>query len=71
MIELFFRQSKSKLALDKYQIRSQQGIQRYWLIMSLAYYLCLQEQIKQEQVGNLHQFITNGASLEEVLELVG
>ncbi|MGN0438548.1 MAG: transposase [Lachnospiraceae bacterium] len=31
-IELFFRQSKSKLALDKYQIRSKQGIQRYWLI---------------------------------------
>ena len=39
-IELFFRQSKSKLALDKYQIRSRQGIQRYWLIMSLVHYLC-------------------------------
>ena len=86
-IELFFRQSKSKLALDKYQIRSKQGIQRYWLIMSLVHYLCcmhsgnyvtfekgysyLQEQIKREQFGNLHQFIKNGASLEEVLELVG
>ena len=86
-IELFFRQSKDKLALDKYQIRSQQGIQRYWLIMSLVHYLCcmhsgnyvpfekgysyLQEQIKREQIGNLHQFITNGASLEEVFELIG
>ena len=39
-IELFFRQSKSKLALDKYQIRSKQGIQRYWLIKSLVHYLC-------------------------------
>jgi len=39
-IELFFRQSKSKLALDKYQIRSRLGIQRYWLIMSLVHYLC-------------------------------
>ena len=40
LIELFFRQSKSKLALDSYQIRSRQGIQRYWLIMSLVHYLC-------------------------------
>ena len=39
-IELFFRQSKSKLALDKYQLRSRQGIQRYWLIMSLVHFLC-------------------------------
>lgn len=36
-IELFFRQSKGKLALDKYQIRSRKGIRRYWLIMSLVY----------------------------------
>ena len=86
-IELFFRQSKSKLALDKYQIRSRQGIQRYWLIMSLVHYLCctcmgnyctfeagysyLQKQLKVEQLGNLHQFIKNGATLEDVLELVG
>ncbi len=39
-IELFFRQSKNKLGLDKYQLRSRQGIQRYWLIMSLVHYLC-------------------------------
>ena len=86
-IELFFRQSKSKLALDKYQIRSKQGIQRYWLIMSLVHYLCctcmgnyctfeagysyLQKQLKVEQLVNLHQFIKNGATLEDVLELVG
>lgn len=86
-IELFFRQSKSKLALDKYQIRSKQGIQRYWLIMSLVHYLCctcmgyyctfeegyshLQKQLKVEQLGNLHQFIKNGTTLEDVLELVG
>lgn len=36
-IELFFRQSKGKLALDKYQIRSSQGIHRYWLIMSFLH----------------------------------
>ncbi len=86
-IELFFRSSKSKLALDKYQIRSKQGIQRYWLIMSLVHYLCctclekystfeegyyyLQKQIQQEQILNVYWFIKNGASSEEVLELVG
>ena len=31
----------------------------------------MQKQIKEEQLGNLHQFIKNGASLEDVLELVG
>ena len=86
-IELFFRQCKSKLALDKYQIRSQQGIQRYWLIMSMVHYMCCmssgkyhtfeegyqyyQNKLKTEQLSNLHQFIKNGASLEEVLALVG
>ena len=38
-IEVFFRQCKDKLALDSYQIRSAQGIRRYWLIMSFAHYL--------------------------------
>lgn len=40
-IEVFFRQCKDKLALDSYQIRSAQGIQRFWLLMSLAHYLCV------------------------------
>ena len=40
-IEVFFRQCKDKLALDSYQIRSAQEIRRYWLIMSLAHYMCV------------------------------
>lgn len=40
-IEVFFRQCKAKLALDSYQIRSSQGIRRYWLLMSLAHYICV------------------------------
>lgn len=40
-IEIFFRQCKDKLALGSYQIRSTQGIQRFWLLMSLAHYLCV------------------------------
>lgn len=40
-IEVFFRQCKDKLALDSYQIRSAQGIRRYWLLMSLSHYMCI------------------------------
>lgn len=40
-IEVFFRQCREKLALDRYQIRSSCGIQRYWLLMSLAHYICI------------------------------
>ena len=39
-IEVFFRQSKQKLAFDKYQIRTARGIRRFWILMSLAYYIC-------------------------------
>ncbi len=86
-IELFFRESKRKLALDKYQIRSKTGIQRYWLIMSLVHYMCctyngtycsfeegyqhLKQTIKEEQVTSLYHSIKNGMSLEQVLALVG
>ena len=34
-------------------------------------YSHLQNQLKVEQLGNLHQFIKNGATLEDVVELVG
>lgn len=86
-VEVFFRQSKDKLALDKYQIRSQTGIQRYWLIMSLVHYMCctytgkfcafkdgyqyMCKKIKEESVTNLYQSIRKGMSLEEVLKMIG
>lgn len=86
-IEIFFRQSKTKLALDKYQIRTQTGIERYWLIMSLAHYMCctyngtycsfeegyqyFQRKIREEQVTALYQSIRHGMSLEDVLKLAG
>ena len=41
LVQKFFRQCKDKMALDSYQIRSAQGIRRYWLIMSLAHYMCI------------------------------
>ena len=39
-IEVFFRQCKTTLSLDRYQMRSSKGIQRFWLLMSLAHYIC-------------------------------
>ena len=35
-IEVYFRDCKMKLAVDKYQIRSANGIKHFWLIASLA-----------------------------------
>lgn len=86
-IELFFRQSKGKLALDKYQIRTKTGIERYWLIMSFVHYMCctyngkfctfeegyryFQQKIREEQLTNLYLSIRNGMTLEHVLALVG
>lgn len=36
-IEVYFRDCKTKLAIDKYQIRSANGIKHFWLIADLAY----------------------------------
>lgn len=86
-IEVFFRESKRKLALDKYQIRTCKGTQRYWLIMSLVHFMCctckedsnsfeigyqhLKQTIKNEKIGKLYTFIRDGMLLKDVLKLVG
>ena len=38
-IEVFFRACKTKLAFDRYQIRSAKGIKRFWILTALAYFL--------------------------------
>ena len=38
-IEVFFRDCKTKLAFDGYQIRSSKGIKRFWIITSLGYFI--------------------------------
>lgn len=38
-IEVFFRDCKTKIAFDKYQIRSSKGIRRFWILTSLAYFI--------------------------------
>ena len=39
-IEIFFKESKKKLGLDDYQIRSEKSIKRYLLIMMITYVYC-------------------------------
>lgn len=84
---VFFRESKNKLALNGYQIRSSKGIRRYWLLMSLSHFICctgtgmpisfsegyhiLQNQIKREQITYIYQCGAQGEPLEELLALVG
>ena len=86
-IELFIRESKRKLALDKYQIRTRIRIERYWLIMSLVHFMCytckencntfengylyLKQTIREEKITNLYTFIQEGMLLKDVLKLVG
>lgn len=85
-IEIFFRQSKGKLALDKYQIRSSQGIRRYWLLMSLVHLICctktgefcsfengyahLQQEIQKERILYIYQCGERHLPLDDILDLV-
>ena len=86
-IEVFFRQSKSRLAFSNYQIRSSQGIRRYWLLMSLAHFICctcitdnssfeagyvfIQKELVKERIGYFYQCGANHVPLENVFALVG
>jgi len=40
-IEVFFRQNKMELGLDRYQIRSAKAIKRFWILNMLTYYYCV------------------------------
>lgn len=39
-IETFFRESKKKLGLDDYQVRSERSIKRYFILLMLTYVYC-------------------------------
>lgn len=84
-IETFFRQMKQKLALDKYQIRSAVGIQRFWILMSLAYLICclaseqmsftdgyafFQKAIRSERVEFIYHCAQTQIPLEKVIALL-
>lgn len=82
-IEVFFRESKSKLAIDKYQIRSVKGVKRFWLISSLAYliacyesnrfdfsegYHILMKKVEFDQLKNLYFIARKCDDFEEFME---
>ena len=85
-IEVFFRSAKQKLAFDKYQIRSSTGIKRFWLIMSLAHFLCcvgtgqvlsfedgyahFQSQLRRERAEFIYRCGYAHIPFEDVLSLV-
>ena len=86
-IELIFRQSKKKLGLDKYQLRSQKESRTtgWWYHLSIICvalakeliaffdegYAYMQQELKAEHLKNLFQVIKSGATFEEVLEIAG
>ena len=85
-IEVFFRQAKQVLALDKYQIRSSLGIRRFWLLMSTAHYICctasecefsfqkgyaqIQKQLLTERITYIYNCGADKMPLDSVLALV-
>ena len=54
-IEVYFRDCKTKLAVDRYQIRSDKGIKRFWLITSIAYNLACSESHTYSFSEGFHQ----------------
>lgn len=54
-IEVYFRQARNILAFDKYQMRSAKGICRYWLLMSLAHFICCTTEQKGVPFGKFER----------------
>ena len=81
-IEVFFRQTKNILALNNYQIRSSQGVKRFWLLMSLTHLICctatgkycafavgysfFQQELDKERIRFVYQCGTDNVPLENV-----
>ena len=85
-VEVFFRQAKDRLAFDRYQVRSSQGIRRYWLLMSLAHlpactgcgetmpfkdgYAYIYSHIQEERIRFVYQCGARHIGFEQVIALV-
>lgn len=85
-IEVCFRQFKSQLAFDQYQIRSRKGIHRFWLLTSLAHFLCstacgdfcpfqegfrfLRSQIERERIAFIYRYGASHAPLDDLWNLI-
>ena len=80
-MEVFFRTCKNRLAFDQYQIRSSKGIRRFWLLMSLAHFICccegdfifekgfalFQQNIRKERIRFIYRCGAGALPLEDVL----
>ena len=84
-IELFFRNCKTKLAFDKYQIRSSKGIRRFWILTSLAYFIacfcsesfCFSEgfhslasTIQKEQIQYIYEFGKSEKNIADLFDML-
>lgn len=84
-IEVFFREVKTKLAFDKYQIRSAKGIERYWLITSLVYilacfesesfdfsegYRLMQQKTNIEHLSFIFDYAANGGDKYALFQMI-
>ena len=64
-IEVYFRDCKNKLAIDKYQIRSSKGIKHLWVIYSLAYNIvCMESDTYNFSAG--YHILRNQMCIERV-----
>lgn len=84
-VEVFFRNCKTKLAFDRYQIRSSKGIKRFWLITSLAYFVACCEsksfdfseghcsithKIEYERIRFVYEFGKSGKNISDLFAMV-
>jgi len=65
LIKVFFRQYKNRLALDTYQIHFSKGIQRYWLLMSMAHHICVTGTGKYQSFQEGYQLIRSTIQQEK------
>lgn len=64
-IEVYFRDCKNKLAIDKYQVRSSKGIKRLWVIYSLTYNIvCMESDTYNFSAG--YHLLCNQMCIERV-----
>ena len=84
-IEVFFRESKRRLAMEQYQICSVKGIQRFWLIASLAHLLACCEspafnfsegysliayKVRCDQITAIFDFACSGGEVSSLLDML-
>ncbi|AGB40410.1 transposase family protein [Halobacteroides halobius DSM 5150] len=85
-IEVYFRQSKSILGLDKYQVRSIKAIDRIWVLQNLVYLFCTigldkpmkfgrgvleaRKHSKREYIEWIYECAQTGIPLNTTLELL-